>query len=176
MLTANQYKFRHNRIGKYIHWCILNDLGIKTPDNWLKHEPADSIIHDQVEIMWDKAIRTDKQVYCNRPDITIHDRKNRECIFIDMSVPVCYNVIDKEAEKITKYRDLEIEVQKCWNLKTVKTVPIIIGALGSVTQGIVPYLKNISPHINFDTVQRTALLGTAHILRNFLTKKTKTCD
>ena len=24
---------------------------------------------------------------------------------------------DEEAEKITKYRDLEIEIQKCWNLK-----------------------------------------------------------
>ena len=74
-----------------------------------------------------------------------------------------------EAEKITKYRDLEIEIQKGWNLKKIKTIPIVIGALGTVCKGINDYLKTISPNIEFRIVQKTALLGTAYILRNFLT-------
>ena len=73
----------------------------------------------------------------------------------------------KEAEKIVKYRDLEKEIQKCWNLKHVRTIPIVIGALGTVTKGITGYLKKISSDINFDVIQRTALLGSAHILRDF---------
>ena len=88
---------------------------------------------------------------------------------MDVSVPVCANVIRKEAEKITKYRDLEIEIQKCWNLRKVRTVPIVVGALGTVSEGILQYISLLSPHIEFTTVQKTALLGTAHILRNFLT-------
>ena len=172
MLAANQYTFRHNQVGKYVHWCILKDRGIPTTDSWQTHVPKDTVTHNGVEIMWDKTILTDKKVNYNRPDITIHDTKAKECTFIDVSVPVCDNVIRKEAEKITKYRDLEIEIQKCWNLRRTKTVPIVIGALGTVSTGILEYLKILSPRIRFDTVQKTAMLGTAHILRNFLTPLT----
>ena len=90
-------------------------------------------------------------------------------MIIDVAVPVCLNVVKKEAEKITKYRDLEIEIQKCWNLKKVRTIPVVIGALGAVCNGITEYLKAISKNLIFDVIQRTALLGTAHILCNFLT-------
>ena len=82
---------------------------------------------------------------------------------------MCQNVVRKEAEKITKYRYLEIELQKCWNLKNVRTIPVIIGALGSVCMGISKYLCAISPNIQFDVIQRTALLGSAHVIHNFLT-------
>ena len=119
--------------------------------------------------MWDMFLITDKKVKHNRPDIVIHDTKKKECIFVDVAIPVCYNVVSKEAEKITKYRDLEIEVQKCWNLNKIRTIPIVIGALGSVCRGISDYIEIISPNAKFDIMQRTALLGTAHILRNFLT-------
>ena len=169
MLAANQYKFRHDQVGKYIHWWILKDLGAKVTDSWMKHVPTEITTYKNKVIMWDKAILTDKKVKCNRPDITIHDTEKRECIFVDMAIPVCINVIRKEAEKITKYRDLEIEVQKCWNLRKVRTVPIVIGALGTVSKGILDYTKILSKNIRFCTMQKTALLGTAHILRNFLT-------
>ena len=169
MLCANQYTFRHNQVAKYIHWTVLRDLDIKVSDSWLKHQPAESVSKDGVTVMWDMFIITDKKVRHNRPDIVIHDRNKRNCILVDVAIPNCYNVVSKEAEKITKYRDLEVEVQKCWNLKTIRTIPVVIGALGTVCKGISEYTKTISPQINFDVMQRTALLGTAHILRNFLT-------
>ena len=119
--------------------------------------------------MWDTAIITDKNVKSNRPDITIHDKKNKTGTLIDISIPACCNVVQKEAEKITKYRDLEIEIQKCWDLNKVQTIPIIIGGLGTVCKGIEDSLKIISPRIEYRIIQKIALLGTAHILRNFLT-------
>ena len=42
------------------------------------------------------------------------------------------NVVFKIAEKQKNYFDLELEIQKSWYLQTVKTTPIIIGALGTV--------------------------------------------
>ena len=135
----------------------------------MNHIPVEITKHAGTIIMWDKTILTDKTVKCNRPDITIHDTQKKECLLIDVSVPVCANVIRKEAEKITKYRDLEIEIQKCWNLRKIRTVPIVVGALGTVSEGILQYINLLSPNIEFNTVQKTALLGTAHILRNFLT-------
>ena len=88
---------------------------------------------------------------------------------MDVTIPVCTNVIKKEAEKITKYRDLEIETQKCWNLKKIRTIPIVIGALGTVCKNISKRIETISPNAEFKIIQKTALLGSAHILRNFLT-------
>jgi hypothetical protein len=35
-------------------------------------------------------------------------------VLIDVAVPECRNVIKKEAEKILKYKDLIIEIQRRW--------------------------------------------------------------
>jgi len=42
-------------------------------------------------------------------------------------------VIKKEAEKILKYKDLTIEIQRTWNIKT-KVIPLIIGATGTISK------------------------------------------
>jgi len=39
------------------------------------------------------------------------------------------NVIKKEAEKILIYKDLTIEIQRIWNVKT-KMIPVMEGRLG----------------------------------------------
>merc|ERR1712045_552932 len=103
---------------------------------------------------------------------TIHDRKNRKAILIDFSVPYDMNIVKKTAEKITKYRDLEIEIKKCWKLNNVITVPIIVGALGTVSTDPLKYLKIISKNLNPNIVQKTALLGMANILRSVISMKT----
>ena len=46
-----------------------------------------------------------------------------------MSVPSNTDVSLKTFEKLSKYKDLEIEVTKMWHLKT-KTLPVVISALG----------------------------------------------
>ena len=48
----------------------------------------------------------------------------------------------KESEKKDKYQDLAKELKKLWNIK-VMVIPIVIGALGTVTKGLVKGLEDL---------------------------------
>ena len=52
-------------------------------------------------------------------------------MFIDVAISGDRNVIKKKAEKILKYKDLTIEIQRMWNVKTNVT-PVIIGVIGTM--------------------------------------------
>ena len=87
---------------------------------------------------------------------------------IDVAISGDRSVIIKEAEKILKYKDLTIEIQRMWNVKT-KTIPVIIGATGTITKSFRKYVSNIPGNHEVKELQKTAILGTAHILRKVLT-------
>jgi hypothetical protein len=52
------------------------------------------------------------------------------------------NVIKKDAEKILKYKDLTIEIQHKWKVKT-RVIPVIIGATGTISKSFRKYISNI---------------------------------
>jgi hypothetical protein len=54
-------------------------------------------------------------------------------MLIDVAIPGDKNVIQKGAEKILKYKDLTIEIQHMWNVKT-RVIPVIIGATGTISK------------------------------------------
>ena len=51
-------------------------------------------------------------------------------------------MIKKEAEKILKYKDLTIETQRMWNVKT-RVIPVIIGATGTISKSFGKYVSDI---------------------------------
>jgi hypothetical protein len=76
-------------------------------------------------------------------------------------------VIKKEAEKILKYKDLITEIQRMWNVKT-KVITVKIGATGTISKSFRKYVSNIPGNHEVKESQKTAILGTAHILRKVL--------
>ena len=62
-------------------------------------------------------------------------------MLIDAAVPGDRNVIKREAEKVLKYKDLVIEIQNLWNVKT-KVIPVILGATGTISKSLRQYLSN----------------------------------
>jgi len=77
-------------------------------------------------------------------------------------------VIKKEAEKILEYKELTIEIQRMWNVKT-KVIPVIIGATGTISKSFRKYMSNTTGNHEVKELQNRAILGTAHILRKVLT-------
>jgi hypothetical protein len=63
-------------------------------------------------------------------------------MLIDSAISGDRNVIKKEAEKILKYKDLTIEIQCIWNVKT-KVIPVITGAIGTNAKSFIKYLSTI---------------------------------
>ena len=84
-----------------------------------------------------------------------------------MSVPSDRNISAKAFEKLSKYKDLEIEVQKMWHLKT-KTLPVVVGALGLIKKGTQDFLDQIPGKPSLQEVQKIVQNSTAHILRRTL--------
>jgi hypothetical protein len=58
--------------------------------------------HEDVTVLWNQGIQTDREVLANRPDIIIKNKKDKTCFLIDVAIPSDKNVIQKEAEKKLK--------------------------------------------------------------------------
>jgi hypothetical protein len=84
-----------------------------------------------------------------------------------MMMIIIINVIKKEAEKILKYKDLIIEIQRMWNVKT-KVTPVMIRATGTISKSFRKYLNSILRQHDIKALQKTAVLGTAHTLQEVL--------
>ena len=87
---------------------------------------------------------------------------------MDIAFPWDHRGYEKEGEKIEKYQDLKREIGKLWDRQSVRhleVVPVVVGALGGVRKrldklGIIMRTSGL--------LQKTALLGTARILRKVL--------
>jgi len=119
-------------------------------------------------VFWNQAVHTDREVTANRPDIIIKNKKKEKtCTLIDVATPADKNVVQKEAENKLKYKTLFIEVQRMWNPKCT-IVPVIIGTTGIVTRNLRNNLEAVPGKHSIDSLQKTAILGTSHILRKVL--------
>ena len=54
-------------------------------------------------------------------------------LLLDVAISGDRSVIKKEAENVLNYKDLTIEIQRMWNVKT-KVIPVIIGATGTISK------------------------------------------
>jgi len=106
---------------------MINNNNNNNINNNPEHVP-NSVVTNQgckVTIMWNQQVQTDRTIPNNKPHIIIRDNEKRTCMLIDVAILGERNVIKKEAEKFLKYKDLTIEIQRMWNVKT-RVIPVII--------------------------------------------------
>ena len=86
---------------------------------------------------------------------------------MNFAVPKDHRVKLKEYEKRDNCLNLARELKKLWHMK-VMIILIVIGALGTATKGLVQGLEYLEITGRVETIQTTALLRSARILRRVM--------
>ena len=74
---------------------------------------------------------------------------------MNFAVPTDHRIKLKECEKKVKYLDLDRELKKLWNMNVI-IIAIVIGAFGTVTEGLLKGLEDLEVGGREETIQTTA--------------------
>ena len=78
----------------------------------------------------------------------------------------------KEKKKTrTNYSELKYEIAKIWKMRKVEVIPVVIGALGTVTKHFEKWIEKLDLDLTIEALQKACLLGTARIIRKVLDMK-----
>ena len=161
-----EYKRRHDNLGKIVHWKLARKCNFEAGGKCYEHEPESVLENEDYKILRDFSIQTDHVIEARRPDLVVVD-KERSCKIMDFAVPGDSRIEEKEKDRIEKYQDMGMVLQKIWNVK-VKITSLVVCSLGAIPKQFGNRLKKISNTVGTAQVQKTVLLGTARILRKVL--------
>ena len=66
---------------------------------------------------------------------------------------------------------MKYEIARMWRMKDVEVIPVVIGALGTVTKQFEKWIQKLDLEITVEMLQKPCLLGTARIIRKVLDMK-----
>ena len=97
---------------------------------------VETSLGDKVTIFWNQL--TELSPTTNQ----IRGNEKGTCMLAEGAVSEDRSVNKKEAEKILKYKNLTIEIQRMWNIKT-KMIPVIIGATGTISESFRKHVETM---------------------------------
>jgi hypothetical protein len=106
-------------------------MRLQVTDNYYEHVPERVMHVNGTTTTWDVPVVTDRTITTNRPDIHCTIKKENSRLLIDVDTPNDSNFITKETEKLSKYKDPEIEFSRMWKVRT-EIVPVIIRAFRTI--------------------------------------------
>ena len=95
-----------------------------------------------------------------------NQQKQRTCIIVDFTVPADHWINLKGYEKKDKYLELAGELEKTYGTRRWQLY--VIGAFGTVTKGLLKGQVYLEFGGRVETIQTTALFGTARIQKRVL--------
>ena len=153
-LAPREYKTRHDRMGKVIHWFVcllLNGMHNQNPSLKMRSQSSlgfwdtnESLILDQTTASIDSQRKKKKK-----------KKKKKTCRIVDFRLTPKVKL--EESEKRYKYHDLAWKLKKLWNMR-VTVIPIVVGVLGIVTKRLVQGLEDLEIRQWGDTIQTTAFV------------------
>ncbi|KAJ8714401.1 hypothetical protein PYW07_002626 [Mythimna separata] len=169
-LANGEYLHRHNLVARIIHQQLAlkySLVALEVPYN--RYVPDPVLDNGHITLYWDRSIITDRTVVANKPDIVVVDRIGRRAIIVDISVPHDENLVKAEKEKQNKYIDLARDVVDMWEVDSAIIVPIVVSGNGLIAKSLDEHLRRLSLGGWIKgLIQKAVLLGTARIVRKFL--------
>ena len=141
-------------VDKVIHRELCKKMKFDLKNKWSMQNPESVLENGTHKLFWDFETQTDHFNSARCLDLMIINKKERTCRIVDFAVLANHRVILKECEMKDKYLDLIRELKKLWNMK-VTILPIVFCALGTVTKGLVPEVKDLEITDRVKTVQAT---------------------
>jgi hypothetical protein len=86
-------------------------------------------------------MKTDRTIPNSKLHTIILDNE-KDMSVTDIVISGDINVVKKEAQKISKYKDLTAQIHQKWNAMT-KVIPVLIGATQTISKSFRKYLSNI---------------------------------
>ena len=168
-LAQKENKARHDWVGKATHWEMCKKFKFDPAKKWYMHNPAPVLENDTHNHLCDFDILTYLLISARRLDLIIisNEIKKKTSKIISFAGPADHRIKLKECEKRDMYLDLPRVLKNLWNMK-VTIILIVIGAFGTVTKGLLKGLEDFEVGDRVETIQTTALLKIARILRRVL--------
>ena len=146
-----------------MHWRLCEKYKL---DRTNDYKPKGVIENVNYKILWNAMIKWDKKILKPENQTSYSwIRKKQEIKIIDVAVPGDVRIWQKELEKIDKYKPLKDEIVRLWNMRRVTVIPIVVGALGLIITRFDKSVEEVEIEMRVEYVQKTALLGTARVLR-----------
>ena len=121
---------------------LCGKYGIDRTKNWYEQKPIGVMEDDKAKILWDFMIQCDKMIEHRKPDIVLVDKVQLKCLIIDVACPGDNRIAEKEEKKLQRYDLLKREIKRLWRMKNIDIIPIIVGALGSITTKLGKRIEN----------------------------------
>jgi hypothetical protein len=100
------------------------------------------------------------------------NNKTKNTFLIDTAVPNTHNLAKTITDKQNKYQELANEIRAMWKQNAAQVIPIVISSTGVIPESLPQNLKKLNLHPNtYIQVQKSVILGTCSIVRNFLNYK-----
>jgi hypothetical protein len=100
------------------------------------------------------------------------NKKRNNTASIDIAVPNTHNFTKTIADKQNKCQELANEIRAMWKVKAVQVIPIVISSTGVIPKSLTQSIKRLNLHPNtYTQMQKSVILGTCSIIRNFLNYK-----
>jgi hypothetical protein len=93
-LTKNEYILRHDKVCTHLHYSISKKSGIAT-ESWYSHIPKSVTEHEDITVLWNQGVQTDRDVLADRHYIIVKGMKVKTCLLAYAAIPSDGKLIKK---------------------------------------------------------------------------------
>ena len=109
-------------------------------------------------------------------DLIVWRKKIKECVVIDICVPLDQNVKTNEKVKKDRYIALTVSLKRLYPEYSYSVIPVVLGATGLITKSLIKNLCNIgfvekTARKMIPKLQHKTLVGSMRIVKSAMSLK-----